>query len=267
MVWGWVEEKVLTPDPCMTLDKLLPKLPAIMRHKCWINGAILMEKWFRQARNTIPEHGAHDVTTIKMDWVLSYARARVVYDEAVKERVWVNPAAQEEIKDLIKNTNTLPPRLLGSKQVFGGVRAASEPRVMQKFHDSQIQYREFKQSTAALDDLYAALGDFSFYFVVEGIIECISTKPRYRVTIDKVGVYVMDSYDFNDDSPTRPSQPLGMWNCKRHDAQKWPELDYHYVDNASFREWRNKYGRGMGGDYLVFSDIKVIKTNDRFEFE
>jgi hypothetical protein len=28
-----------------------------------------------------------------------------------------------------------------------------------------------------------------------------------------------------------------------------------------------KYGKGLGGDYLVFSDIKVIKTNDRFEFE
>jgi hypothetical protein len=95
MIWKWVKEKVLTPDPCMTLDTLLPNLPTIMRQKGWTRGVTLMGKWFRQARNTIPEHGLHDVTTITMNWVLGYPRTRVVYDQAVKERVWVNAKAQK----------------------------------------------------------------------------------------------------------------------------------------------------------------------------
>jgi hypothetical protein len=232
------------PDPCTTLDKLLPNLPTIMRQKGWTKGATLMEKWFRQARNTIPAYGSHDVTTITMNWALGYPRARKVYDQAVRERVWVNQGAQKEIKKLIVKTNCLPSSTVGSRVIFGDVGAslARTQNSVVKFHtDNAIQYRRVEQSIwKSLDDLYAALGDFHFHFVVKGVVECISKKPRYRVTIHEVGVYIRDSYDFNDKNPNLYSQPLGMWNCKRNDAQKLPELDYHYVNNASFREWRDK---------------------------
>jgi hypothetical protein len=32
------------------------------------------------------------------------------------------------------------------------------------------------------------------------------------------------------------------------------------------RDWRDKYGKGRGGDFLVFSNIKRFDTNDSFEF-
>ncbi|GHT96347.1 hypothetical protein AGMMS49545_21070 [Betaproteobacteria bacterium] len=61
---------------------------------------------------------------------------------------------------------------------------------------------------------------------------------------------------------TWASQPLGYWNCKKPDASKNSEKDYYYVNNADFREWRKKYGNGKGGDFLVFSGIKIIKNED-----
>jgi hypothetical protein len=31
-------------------------------------------------------------------------------------------------------------------------------------------------------------------------------------------------------------------------------------------EWRDKHGKGRGGDFLVFSDIHWREVNDVFEF-
>jgi len=63
------------------------------------------------------------------------------------------------------------------------------------------------------------------------------------VTITEVGVYVRDSFDFNDHS-----QFLGFWGHR--DTP---------VNNATFREWRTKFSKG--GDYEVFSDIKRVKLD------
>jgi hypothetical protein len=142
--------------------------------------------------------------------------------------------------------------------------------------------------TDQLDDLYAALGDFYFNYLVKGWVERLPDqggKPCYKVTINKVGVYVRDSYDFNDFDPNdlkrdkwlgwflrKPSvnavtsQPLGIWACTDNYAGKILWKDRYYVQNRDFREWRTKHGRGYGGDFMVFSDIKVFDTYDSFEF-
>ena len=94
----------------------------------------------------------------------------------------------------------------------------------------------------------------------------VEGKARYKVTLDKVGIYVQDSYDFNDKDPNAgdfSSQPLGFWDCEE---QKTPGLGAYYVTNRDFRDWRDQYGNGKGGDFLVFSDIKVISVSDSFEF-
>ncbi|MDR1661163.1 MAG: DUF6402 family protein [Azoarcus sp.] len=123
------------------------------------------------------------------------------------------------------------------------------------------------------DDV-AALANFNFHFVTQGTVERlpdVDGKARYKVTLDRVGIYVQDSYDFNDNPASRNpktwvSQPLGYWDCAEMDVFKTPGFGAYYVDNDDFREWRDKYGNGKGGDYLVFSDIKVINVNDTFTF-
>jgi hypothetical protein len=47
---------------------------------------------------------------------------------------------------------------------------------------------------------------------------------------------------------------------------KLPKSGADYVTNEDFRKWRKKYGNGKGGDFLVFSDIKIINVSDSFEF-
>jgi hypothetical protein len=62
------------------------------------------------------------------------------------------------------------------------------------------------------------------------------------MTVDEVGVYVKDSFDFEGD------QFLGFWGYR----------DTPY-NNSDFREWR--MANHAGGDFLVFSDIKRTKIS------
>ena len=143
--------------------------------------------------------------------------------------------------------------------------------------DYYIQHRVVNSNMFSdpLDDLFAALGNFAFHFVVAGTVERlpdVNGESRYRVILDQVGIYVRDSYDFNDkpgkwnEPQSWISQPLGYWDCEDQEAGRTPGFGAYYVENEDFREWREKYGNGKGGDYLVFSEIRVITVNDSFEF-
>jgi len=282
-------------DPCAQLNTRIPELPRIMRNNGWVVGAALMEKWLHDGANDAPKRGFHDTMNVRMDWVLMFGRASEVYQSAKAQKVWLSENAQKRIRKALIEEQSCLPSSIGDRQEIGNVGESqpfSSGGALQFHNDWQVQFSNVRQNpvTQQLDDLYAALGDFSFYYLVKGWVERLpdqGSKPRYRVTLNKVGVYVMDSYDFNDIDPetakgngwagwllsTDPvnaviSQPLGVWSCSRNYAGKnpFPLENKYYVQNRDFREWRKRYGKGRGGDFLVFSDIKVFDTNDSFEF-
>jgi hypothetical protein len=268
-----------TVDPCDKLETRLPELPNIMDHLGWTNGAALMRDWFSRPASDKPKQNTPNIDTIKMDWVLGYQRARDVYNQAVNESVWANAAAQVEIRKLIERTSQLPANV-GDIVAFGDVGAGRTftPEQMKQFdEDYAFQQRQVFSDIDSdpLDDMFAALANFNLNFVTQGTVEYLGKdangKDLYKVTLTQVGIYVRDSYDFNDDPAglnpgTWVSQPLGYWDCAELDASKTPGPGAYYVDNDDFREWRDQYGNGKGGDYLVFSDIRVINVNDTFTF-
>jgi hypothetical protein len=268
-------------DPCKELETRLPYLPEIMDKLLWTKGAALMRDWFKRSKNDKPKDDkTPNIDTIKMDWVLRYKRAKEVYDQAVSENVWANGPAQTVIKDqLIIGKGKLPTNV-GDVVAFGDVGAGRilTPEQMKQFDkDYAFQQRQVFSdiNDDPLDDLFAALGNFNFNFVTRGTVERLpddaNGKSRYRVTLHEVGIYVKDSYDFNDDDAWyKPSQPLGFWSCVKQDVSKDKgkiiDFDYKYVDNEDFRDWRDQYGKGKGGDFLVFSDIKVFTVFNTFIF-
>jgi hypothetical protein len=101
----------------------------------------------------------------------------------------------------------------------------------------------------------------------DGLVRLCSAS-MYEVEIARVGIYVRDSYDFNDKDGSLVSQPLGFWNIGK---LTWDVLgnkgssQYSVpVFNSTFRDWRAQSGRGE--DFLVFSDVKKIELGsiDRF---
>lgn len=128
-----------------------------------------------------------------------------------------------------------------------------------------------------MDDLRAALANFTFRVVVAGSVEpemidrqVASGTPvkvasgNYLVTIEEVGIYVKDSYDFND--ATGEDQDLGNWNMESNTVGRTGLNGGFNVHNSDFRKWRA--ANQKGGDFLVYSDLRVLRqtSNNTFVF-
>lgn len=228
----------------------ITNIPAIMRSHGWGNGARLMEIWFSRPPAIAPAYGPPETGTIRMDrWALTFSRARQIYDQLMRERIWANAAAQREITAMLRRKGFLMP----ASRSFGDLTQSVERQ-----DADYINYRVVNFGLSDLDDMSAALGNFAFRVLVSGSVTAASRMSEYQVTITEVGVYIRDSFDFNGD------QFLGYWDDSDNSVSMLNPLSGTGVSNSDFRNWRSRNGRG--GDFLVFSDIKrtTLTTPDTF---
>jgi hypothetical protein len=209
-----------------------------------------MDSWFSRPSNDDPRVGV-PLVAMPMSWALGFARAKEVYDEIVTGELWVNQAARKQIRAMLTAHGKLGPKAV----TFGDELNSSAPDAV-KLHKDYIQYRSVEQSLfTGADDMVAALANFNFRVVVGGDVK--PTKTGHEISIKKLGIYLQDSYDFNGD------QTLGYWSDDDFQGYFNP-IGGDHVTNADFRAWRNANGRG--GDYYVYSDVKVLhrKPADTF---
>lgn len=240
-----------------------------MRANNWVRGAKLMDKWFSGSANNVPASGLPSTDIISMDWVLNFSRARQTYDTLIAERIWLNDAARREIIKLLARKNALGK----------GIQRFHLPGMPQAMDADSIQFRivggNMDMLVGPMDDLRASLGNFTFRLVVGGTTEEemaekeVKSGPpikiptgNYLVTIDEVGIYVRDSYDFND--PAGGDQDLGNWNFETNSVGRTGLNGGLPVRNSDFRNWRS--ANGKGGDYIVYSDMRTIKQNKNNTF-
>jgi hypothetical protein len=252
----------------------LTNIPRIMRAQGWTRGEALLSKWFSRAATRCPHYTAADTTTITMDWVLSYPGPQALYNEILSERIWASdkgrPVLAQRLRAWGKLTGfaqtfdqtTKPPSVLEGEYVqyrpYGGGYSGYSGLYGSSGYSSSA-YRPSGASGAAgnlysgivasgLNDLIAALGAFTFRVVVAGSVT--PTLPGgYEVTVTKVGVFVRDSFDFEG------FQFLGYWDDSNNTVSAANPFAGTAVFNSSFREYRDT--NRMGGDFMVFSDLKV----------
>lgn len=229
-----------------------------------------MSKWFRSAARQVPNYAPPDTTTIKMSWVLGYSRPKALYDSIFKDRIWANKAARKLLAKRLKSWRFLT---AASTQRFDQTR--KQPSMLESEY---INYRPYGggysgysgyygslgtsgsgysvygnsnnasgQIYGGLNDLVAALGAFTFRVVLAGSVTPVS--GRHQVTIDKVGVYMRDSFDFEG------FQFLGFWDDSDNSVSALNPFSGTAVFNSTFRDYRDN--NHMGGDMLVFSDVLV----------
>lgn len=265
-------------------------VPKAMRKLHMPMAAKLQERWFagqenysqtsEDLRNEIDQNGVpygpamFDSTTIKMDWVLSFARAKKAFNELMQDRLRT-PNALKILRDKL-----LPYR--NRHEVLGWNIAKSN---FLDFH------RKFQFQLVAVnatwgqrigsflnrmvtaggvpDDLTGALGAFNLYVAVR--YAQIDRSAGYAIVTD-VSVYVRDPYEFSDD------QYLGHWNPSHvaivpaHQLTagsgwlEYPVIDGSIYDkdsvlspvtNRSYREWRSRHGQG--GDFIIYTDRLNIR--------
>jgi hypothetical protein len=134
------------------------------------------------------------------------------------------------------------------------------------------------------DDLFFTVGNFDWRFLPAGQAEYLPSSRQDRpgmleVTINEVGVYVYDTFDFNGE------QPLGFWNVdseavrlympKEDYARKipdistdplyWTGMGYVEVTNQTFRRYREVVQNGL--DLHLYSEVKFFPvTPAKFMF-
>lgn len=225
----------------------ITNIPRTMRAKGWVDGAQLMDKWFAGPPTAKPAYTTPDLATIKMDgWALKFPRAKTVFDVMVKDKVWSNDKAKPLLATRLRAQG-----MLGTLTKSFDFSVKSVPDQ----HALHTNFRTVEFGLLdSLDDMEAALANFSFY-AVPLVGDVGPETGRFRVRLSKVGIHIMDSYDFEGD------QDLGYWDESTNNvSSSWfGSGDGVKVSNETFRNWRT--ANSKGGDFLVYSDVKVLTLN------
>lgn len=252
-------------------------IPDIMRKqgKDWDVGAQLMELWFSKKAYTYPDpkdvnhlHVPHNEDIVTIEWALKFSRVKKVYDEMWNNKIYANSAAKELIEKSIKKNGLFNKK----RQTKFGDLSKSVAEINSNEEGFYIQQRGVSWPIPPeLDAMVAALARFNFRMAVQGHVTYKETRSTYwglgddedvyTVKINKVGIYVRDSYDFTGEQPF--GLGLGNWNPDINKVAIFAFSGSHEVTNRTFRKWRDK--AGCGGDYIVFSDIEVRNVDESWE--
>ena len=257
----------------------LRDIPATMRLKGWTVGAAMMDRWFAGeawAMSPQEKNGAVPITAftgerietklVTMQWALSFARINSVHFHLLNS--WSTAArlaaAAPTLNKRLSTWLAAHPADAGTTFRFGDLAAS----VREIETTCQINFDRTSGSIwDPLDDFYAAIGECVIKIAVSGI--AAPADGGYQLTIDEIGTYLRDTYDFIGD------QDLGYWS--RYGVEKvllplyripldpktanndgeWDRGTYYKVDNGSFRQYRTVYGKGR--DFFVHSDVRRLK--------
>ncbi len=216
-------------------DVTVSQIPQIMRANGMSVSAKLMERWLSTSATAVK---GDDTTTVKMDWALTFTRAKVAYDEIFTSKLYATDKCKDVIRTKIRAINP-----------SGNIRFCDLSRDVRAIYKDQVTYKVVGSSYRdPIDDMLGALGRFTFQVAVSADVKI---KPYgYCAMIDEVGVFIRDQYDFSG------IQPLGYWNPNTNYVGKNPYKG-SLIENGTFQIYRSR--TGLGGDFYIYSDVKRTK--------
>ena len=151
----------------------LTDIPQIMRANNWNVGADLMEHWFSLPRAIAPPWKNREDTDRRMKWALGFKRAKEVFDQLMRDRIWTNDAGKSEIRNMLAKNN-----LLLSPGATFGIYQSTQPII----HANAINFRSVTTQDPRddRDDLTAGLGNFNFHVQIGGDVAARPTVSRPR---------------------------------------------------------------------------------------
>jgi hypothetical protein len=238
-------------SPTEATNPMVQLLPGVMRAKGWLKGAKLMETWLSRNATDYPEFSAPVVDVVTMRDVLASPQGRALFEKIKAERIWARPAAVERLK---QNLLTLVgPNKVNFDFIF------QNPVDAEEFY---VNFRAHTDHDWVFNDITAALGRFNLRCTVAGTVEpkVGSGNNIFLAKIEKVAVYVYDSYDFEN-----WWEPLGFWDLENNIVSPLPFENGIGVFNLNFRlhRWLKK----KGGDFKVYSDYEFIPLATPTEVE
>jgi hypothetical protein len=239
--------------PCNPKVKDVTRLPAVMEACGWKQGATLLRQWLAAPSAINPTFGTIDTTTITMDFVLTFPRAKKEFDRIFERKLFFTERARAQIAVLVRRLGKAKGGSFDYNRPVQELDPGPEP--MESY---DVTYVPVGSVTDRPDGLTASLGRFSFKVVVAGKVDYNAQAKRATVHVTDVGVHVEDRFEFEG------WQPLGCWNICTNEVGRLfcGGADY---DNADFRDFRTRTGKG--GDIWVLSDVKSVKLSQPETFD
>jgi hypothetical protein len=261
----------------------LDDIPGAMDQMGWNVSARLMRRWFattpawampedwRSGTNIdylkLPSSQVDD-EIIKMKWLLRFDRTVPIFEDLYQG--WNRAPGLDLLRRRLKNSGWQP----GQKIELGqGLKKAKELDLT-----CQINKISFGGLADTMDDLFGAVFKATLKIAVVGKTSRSFLSKRDFFEIERVGIYLLDTYDFNANWFEDAFFGLGVWSKKKllskkemmsYMATPLPSLHRAFPGfvpayNEDFKRWQRQ--RNEGGDFFVFSDVMWLPPNVEFVY-
>jgi hypothetical protein len=250
----------------------LDDIPGAMDHMGWKVSAQMMRRWFAtQPAWEMPAtwRNGKDINylalppsyveyqIIKMEWLRGFKRIAPVFESLRQD--WNTPRGIKQLDIRLRNLGWD----YGKTTVLGRNLSTG----MELDLNCQVNRQELGNYMDDFDDLYGAIFRATLKIAVVGKASRSLFSKKDRFEIERLGIYMRDTYDFNAGLIEDSLVGLGVWSKKRmlskvemmaYKMAKLPERNNVFpgfvaAHNSDFRRWQKHHN--AGGDFFVFSDV------------
>jgi hypothetical protein len=198
----------------------LSDIPGAMESMGWKVSAQLMRRWFsvkpawampqewRSGQDiNYPELPASQVDDqiVKMKWALGFDRVVSAFEDLCQN--WNSAEGLKQLRTRLEVAGWKPGAAF---RLGAGSRSAKELDLT-----CQVNRRSVGDSIDTLDDFYGAIFRATLKLAVVGKTSRSLLSKRDLLEIEKIGVYLRDTYDFNADWFDDAVFGLGVWSKRR----------------------------------------------------
>ncbi|WP_244786705.1 DUF6402 family protein [Cupriavidus pauculus] len=259
----------------------LDEIPVAMDRMGWRVSAALMRRWFStKPAWAMPAHlrgedagdprllpaSQVDSQIVKMKWLLEFPRVVPVFEDLCQG--WNTKNGRDQLVKHLKKAGWSPGKQI--KLGYGLENAWELDRTC------QVNYRTFGSYFDTLDDLFGAIFNATLKLALVGKTSRGIFSNKNIFEIERMGVYVRDTYDFNARRYEDELFGLGIWSRKRcltkleiakyksysNELRAGEFPGFVPVKNTDFRRWQ--HARNEGGDFYVFSDVMWLPVNVKY---
>lgn len=259
-------------------------IPNAMRKMGWEMAPKLMEHWF----SIFPAYSFNKESKTE----LLNCDARSIPPSKVNDNIvkmaWANqyPQVKNGINELRSTWHTINSRKILKKHISKldisegeTIKFGFSDDVKELDATAQANFLIIGDKFDTINDWYGAIGNCNLKVCVRGTVNLLN--DILTLTIESLGFYIKDTYDFLDNHKFGIDIPesLGIWGKERI-LNKVETLSYMSsygsgafgllveifpgfvpVFNSDFRKWQKKHN--TGGDYIVFSDLLWMPPLDK----
>ena len=250
-------------------------VPETMTSLGWTNAFKTQELWFEGVANSNMNIVDPVLDFVPVSWVRSFERIDDEYAELISEDWKLSgkiDLLKDEIRKMVTNGLVSWPTTNNNLVNFGTFSKSLVTYNGEKMPEIEQYYYCFRGYEISmiplepLDDFFGTFASFNWHVAAKGILEYVNPTD-VKVTIQKIGVYIKDNFDFDSmEDGEYTDEKLGAWDFLEKDVDRinmYTKAGEFKISNMDYRNYRTELGKGY--NYHYYSEVKELNVTP-FEF-